>query len=234
MSLRKIASVVVALLFVLVGLMSVAQAEESRSVASIVPVKKLDWKIDSLGLDYQHGEDVMLPEDWQGDHCTNKVLRFSVRAESDSVIPYYLNGGWDKWTLGVELHYSDQKANEKPDHGQDAGFKEMGFNVTVKRHLFDRKFYVGFIAGLSYVHEFPKFENRDWKHGDMNSNIAHSHCLGTWGPIVGKDWHVYKSWSLRTELRGTHTSDPFGSDSGKNFLGGVIGVTYRFPVKAAQ
>jgi hypothetical protein len=217
MTLRKFAYAVVVLAMVLtVGLVAVVQAEEET------------WKIDSLGFDYQHGEDVLLPEEWQGDHCTNLVIRWSVRAESDSVIPYYLNDSWDKWTLGLEFHYSDSKANEKPDHGQDAGYKEMGFNVTVKRHFFDKMFYVGWLAGLAYIDEFPQFENRDWKHGDMNSNIGHSHCVGTWGPMIGKDWHIYEGWSLRTEFRGTHTSDPFRSDSGKNFIAGVAGVTYRF------
>ena len=217
MTLRKFAYAVMVLLITLtVGLMAVVQAGEKN------------WKIDSIGVDYQHGEDSMLPEEWQGDHCTNLVVRYSVRIESDSLIPYLLNDGWNKWTIGIEGHYSDSKANEKPDYGQDAGFKEMGFNVTVKRHLFNKLFYVGFLAGLSYVDEFPEFEDRRWKHGDLNSNIAHSHCLGTWGPMVGKDWHVYDAWSVRTELRGTHTSDPFGSDSGKNFLAGTIGVTYKF------
>lgn len=213
---KKLTYVVALALTLAISLGTIAQAEEKT------------WKIDSLGFDYQEGGDVMLPDYWQGDHATNLVKRYSLRAESDSLAPYLLNDSWDKWTLGLEGHYSAHKANEKPDQGQDTGFKEMGFNVTVKRHLFNRSFYVGFIAGLSYVHEFPQFENRNWKHGDMNSNIGRSHCLGTWGPMVGKDWHVYKAWSMRTELRGTHTSDPFGSDSGKNFVAGTIGVTYRF------
>jgi len=186
------------------------------------------WKIDSIGFDYQHAEDVLLPEELQGDHCTNLVIRWSVRVESDSMIAYYLNDDWNKWTIGMEFHYSDQKANEKPDYGQDAGFKEIGFNITFKRHLFDRKFYIGVLAGLSYVEQFPAFENRDWKHGDMNSNIAHSNPLGSWGCMIGKDWKIYKTWSLRTEFRATHTSSVFGSDSGKNLLAGVLGVTKRF------
>lgn len=213
---RRLTYVVVLAIALTIGIRTMVQAGEEN------------WKIDSIGIDYQEGGDILLPEEWQGDHCTNLVKRYSLRVESDSLVPYLLNNSWDKWTLGLEGHYSAHKANEKPDYGQDAGFKEIGFNVTIKRHLFNKLFYVGFRAGLSYVDEFPEFENRDWKHGDMNSNIGHSHYLGTWGPMVGKDWHVNKAWSVRTELRGTHTSDPFEPDSGKNFLAGTLGVTYRF------
>lgn len=216
MTLRKFAYVIVGLCIVLTALLvSTVQAEK-------------DWKIDSLGVDWQYGKDFMLPKDWQGDHCANTVNRVSIRLESDSVVPYYLNESWDKWTLGLEGHYSDHKADERPDRGQDAGFKEIGFNVTAKRHLFDELFYVGFIAGLSYVGDLPEFENRDWKHGDAYSNIGRSHCLGSWGATVGKDWKVTNGWSIRTEGRLTHTSDPFRSDSGKNFGATVVGVTYRY------
>jgi hypothetical protein len=198
------------------------------SLGTMAQAAEKNWKIDSLGFDYQEGSDVLLSESLQGDHCTNLVKRFSLRIESDSIVPYYLNDSWDRWTLGLEGHYSMHKANEKPDRGQDTGFKEVGFNVTIKRHLFNKLLYIGFRGGLSYVNDFPEFENRDWKHGDMNSNIAHSHCLGTWGPMIGKDWPICEDWSMRTELSGTHTSDPFGSDSGKNFVAGTIGVTYKF------
>jgi hypothetical protein len=187
-----------------------------------------DWRIDSIGIDWQYGKDSMMPEDWQCDHCTNEVDRYSIRVESDSVIPYVLNDSWKKWTVGTELHYSDHKADEKPDYGQDTGFKEIGFNAILKRHIFNRLLYIGFIAGLSYVDNFPEFENKDWNHCDRYSCTGRSHWLGSYGAVAGKDWPMYKAWSLRTELRATHTSDPFRSYSGINFIAAVVGVTYRF------
>jgi len=185
------------------------------------------WKIDSIGLDLQYGRDSA--EDLQPRHSLNIVERISVRAESDSLMPYLLDESWDKWTAGAELHYSSHKANERPDNGQDTGFHEIGVNGVLKRHFFDKMFYIGGLAGLSYVHDMPRFENRPWKSDDRRSNIGRSHCLYTVGALAGRDWQVLQTaWSVRTELRLTHSSDPFHADHGKNFAAGVLGATYRY------
>ena len=178
--------------------------------------------IDNVGADWGYGRDYILPEAWRSDHCYNTVNRWSIRAESRRLIFS------EKWGLQGELLYSAHKADEYPDHGQDTGFKEWGFNLILKRYFFDDMFYAGILAGLSYVHDFPNFEDRDWPDRDLESNLGRSHCLGSWGGVIGKDWHVYKDWSLRTEARLTHTSDPFGPDMGKNFIGWSFGATRHF------
>jgi hypothetical protein len=194
----------------------------ANSAATISCKKPLWGFIDSVGFDWQYGRDYMLPDSWKGEHCLNKVNRWSVRAESRSLLLP------EKWGIQLELLYSAHKADEHPDHGQDTGFKELGINLAVKRYFFDDMFYVGWLAGLSYVGEFPNFENRDWPDRSLESNLGRSHYLGTWGPMVGKDWHIYKAWSFKTEMRFTHTSDPFNTDMGKNFLGATVGFTYNF------
>jgi len=198
----------------------VAHAEES---AATLNCKKPLWGfIDSVGADYQYGMDYMLPDSLRGEHCFNTVVRWSVRAESRSLLFS------EKWGLQLELFYADHKADEYPDYGQDTGFKEIGVNLALIRHFFDDMFYVGWLAGLAYVDEFPNFEDRDWPDRSLESNVGRSHCLGTWGPMVGRNWHIYKAWSLKTEMRLTHTSDPFRTDMGKNFLAGVVGFSYNF------
>ena len=171
-----------------------------------------------IGYDWMYGKDAWIPDDWASPSCENTVNRFSIRYETNKFFP-----SWDKWFIGGEFHYSMHKADEAPggsyydEHpGHDAGFREYSFNLTIKRLMFDDLFYVGWVMGLSYWYE------RD--HG--MHNLGNSHCLGSWGPTLGKDWHIYKAWSIRTELRLTHTSDPFRSDRGKNYGTGVIGISY--------
>ena len=175
---------------------------------------KADIKI---GGDWMYGKDVLLPDAWQSPSCENTVNRFSIRAETNEIFP-----SLDKWFFGIEGMYSMHKADEKPEGsywmGHDAGFREYSFNVTISRQMFDDLLYVKWIMGLSYWH------NRDVR----SHNLGDSHCLGTWGPAIGKDWNLYKTWSLRTEFRMTHTSDPFRSDRGKNYGTFMMGVTYTF------
>jgi hypothetical protein len=179
--------------------------------------------IDNIGIDLEWGKDFMLPDTLRGDHVLNSVKRISARAESRNLIFS------DKWGLQFEFKYSAHKGDEQPDHGQDAGWKELGFNLALIRHFYDDLFYVGWLAGLSYVDEFPNFENRDWPDRSLESNVGRSHCLGTWGPMVGKNWKFGEThWSLKTEMRFTHTSDPFRTDMGKNFISGTLGVSYVF------
>ena len=211
-------SYVVAAIVLLIG----TNVYASESAATLSCKKPLWGFIDSVGADYQYGKDYMLPDSSRGEHCFNTVLRWSVRAESRSLLFSR------KWGVQLEFLYSDHKADEFPDRGQDAGFKEWGVNLALKRYFFDDMFYVGFLAGLSYVDEFPNFENRDWPDRSLESNVGRSHCLGSWGPMVGKDWRIYKAWSLKTEMRLTHTSDPFNTDMGKNFLAGTVGFSYNF------
>ena len=196
------------------------------------------WKIDKIGVDYTWGRDSWLPDTLEGDHSDNVVRRISLRAESDSLMPYLLNDSWSKWTLGGELHYSAHKANEEPASGpedrnydQDTGFHEIGFNLFVKRNLFDNMLYVGALGGLAYVDDFPKFENRpNWSKENQRSDIGRSHCLYTVGALAGKDWRLFKSaWALRTEGRFVHTADPFNwSYDGKYFAQYVVGLTYSY------
>lgn len=196
------------------------------------------WKIEKIGIDYTWGQDSWLPDTLQGDHSDNVVRRISLRAESASLIPYLLDDSWSEWTLGGELQYSAHKANEEPSHGpearkydQDTGFHEIGFNLFVKRNLFNKMFYLGALAGLGYVDSFPKFENRDnWSKENQRSDIGRSHCLYTVGALAGKDWQLFKSaWALRTEGRFIHTADPFNwSYDGKYFAEYVVGLTYSY------
>lgn len=168
-----------------------------------------------IGTDLMYGKDTWIPNDWQSPSCENMVKRFSIRAETNAIFP-----SLEKLFIGGELQYSAHKADEKPEGsyhmGHDAGFKEYSFNLTIKYMLFDDLLYAGWVMGLSYWYE------RD---NDMH-NLGDSHCLGSWGPMIGKDWHIYKAWSIRTEIRLTHTSDPFRSDRGKNYGTGVIGISY--------
>lgn len=193
-----------------------------ESAATISCKKPLWGFIDSVGFDWQYGQDYMLPDDWKGEHCLNRVNRWSVRAESRNLLLP------EKWGIQLELLYSAHKADEVPDRAQDTGFKEWGINLAVKRYFFDDMFYVGCLAGLSYVDEFPNFENRDWSDRSIEADVGRSHCLGSWGLMAGRDWHIYKAWSLKTEMRLTHTSDPFNTDKGKNFLAGAVGFSYNF------
>ena len=144
--------------------------------------------------------------------------RFSARVETNNIFP-----SWHKWFIGGEFQYSMHKADERPEGayglGHDAGFREYSFNLTLKRQMFDDLFYLGVLAGVSYWYE------RD--HG--MHDLGGSHWLGTWGGMIGRDWNIYKAWSVRSEFRMTHTSDPFrNDDKGKNYLSGVIGLSYRF------
>jgi len=187
------------------------------------------WQFEKIGADFTYGRDAWLPDSLQGDHSDNIVERISLRAESDSLVPHMLSDSWSQWTVGAEVHYSAHKANEHPDHDQDTGFHETGCNLILKRNLFDRALYLGVLAGLSYVSNFPKFEDRDWSREHRYSDIGRSHCLYTVGVLLGRDWQLFKSaWSLRTEGRLVHTADPFWwSYDGKNFASYVVGLTYR-------
>jgi len=177
-----------------------------------------------VGFDWQYGKDyILLSEAWQSPDCINTVNRFSVRAETNDIPLLWGLDLLGSWYYGAEFQYSVHKADERPTGeygiGHDAGFKEYSFNLTIKRQMFDDLFYLGLLAGMSYWHE------RD--HG--MHDLGDSHWLGTWGGMLGRDWNIYKAWSVRSELRMTHTSDPFRTnDKGKNYLSGVVGLSYRF------
>jgi len=193
----------------LIGISDDYYAEESAAKAASDKTRSI------IGSDWMYGKDAWLPDEWESPSCENTVNRFGIRYETNKFFP-----SWDKWFIGGEFQYSMHKADEKPEGsyhmGHDAGFKEYSFNLTIKRLMFDDMFYLGWVMGVSY------WIDRD--HG--MHNLGDSHVLGSWGPMIGKDWHIYKAWSLRTELRLTHTSDPFRSDRGKNYGTGVIGVSY--------
>lgn len=173
--------------------------------------------IDNVGFDLAYAKDEWFPTDFvKSDRCTNVVKRLSIRAETSKIIP------WEKWRVGAEVGYSAHKADELPGGryhiGHDAGFKEWNWNIIVKRDMFNNLFYLGGVAGVSY-----------WSDRDNGmQNLGDSHWLGTWGALIGKDWNIYKAWSLRTEVRATHTSDPFRSDMGKNYFGWNFGFTRHF------
>jgi hypothetical protein len=90
------------------------------SLGTMAQAAEKNWKIDSLGFDYQEGSDVLLSESLQGDHCTNLVKRFSLRIESDSIVPYYLNDSWESqretrpwaryWLQGSGIQCNNKKA----------------------------------------------------------------------------------------------------------------------------
>ena len=215
---KKLFSIIVLLVIVFSG--SICMANSAAVDASKQP---LFGFIDNIGVDWQYGRDYMLPDTLRGEHCVNTVNRVVVRAESRRLIFS------DKWGIQGEFHYSAHKADEVPDHGQDTGFKEFGVNLALIRHFLDDMFYVGLRAGLSYIPEFPEFENRDWPDRCLEANVGRSHCFGTWGPMVGKNWKIKGNpWSVRTEMGITHSSDPLRTDSGRNFAHMSLGLTYSF------
>ena len=180
--------------------------------------------IDSVWFEYEISEDFFLPDQMRGEHALNRVNRYGIGAESRSLlIPS------EKWAILCSLQYSAHKANEQPDYGQDTGFKEWGILFGIKRYLWERA-YVGLHAGLSYVDEFPNFENRDWPDRSLESNVGRSHTLGSWGASVGYNWRIPKiqNWSVMTEARITHTSDPWSTDMGKNLAGLGLKLVYNF------
>ena len=202
---KKLIGIIVTVLFVFT-FSGVANAlfmdDESKSITRI-------------GVDWSYGKSEWLFEDMQSPSCENTVNRFTLRAETNSLFP-----SLDKLFIGGELRYSMHKADEKPEGsyhmGHDAGFREYGFNATAKWEF--GWFYAGVFAGVSYWYE------RD----NGMHNLGDSHCLGTWGPLAGLNIPITGPWELRLEGRGAHTSDPFQSDRGKNWLEGTIGVSYVF------
>lgn len=182
--------------------------------------------IDSVEFNWGYYKDAWFPGDlWQSDDCTNTVNRFSLRAETSKIIP------WDKWRVGAEVGYSMHKADEKPGgsywhvhpdgshNTHDAGFREYSLNFTVTRDVLFKNLYLGIVFGISgwYLRD----------HG--MHNLGDSHLLGTWGGLLGyKHRFGETNWGARAEVRATHTSDPFNSDMGKNYLGGNMSLIRYF------
>lgn len=165
-----------------------------------------------IGFSWMHGQDFILPSAFQSEECTNMVNRFSFGIESNDLLPT----GWEKWWVGGELGYAIRKADQR-DGPHDAGMRTYSLLFTVKREMFNL-FYVGCLAGIGYWYK------RDVRPYDLGD----SHFLGTFGVMVGKDWKIYKAWSLKTELRATHCSDPFQGDHGKYYLQSGLGLVYNF------
>lgn len=165
-----------------------------------------------VGIDLQAGTDVILPGNYASDSWVNSVKRLSIRYETNDFL-------WDSLWLGVEGVYSTHKADSKTVPGFDTGFTDYGVNFTAKYQLFDDLFYVGVLGGFSY-----------WPTRDHGGHFGNSHWLGTFGALAGKDWNIFETpWSIRTELRFTHTSDPWGPDpDDMELISGVIGVSYKF------
>ena len=97
--------------------------------------------------------------------------------------------------------------------------KEIGFYVIPKYywHTKHTDIYVGIPLGFSHL-----MDTED------QPNFADSGLLGTFGLAIGLDTPLKKNLSLRTEYRATHTSDPLGSDAGRNLHGILIGLRYRW------
>ena len=173
-----------------------------------------------MGLDWTYGKDYMMPDALNAEESMATVNRLSLRYEDDWFLP-------EKWNWQWELHYSAHKFDEL--HGpQDSSMKEIGINLAIKRSFFDELFYVGFFAGMSRALDTPEFGNRRWSDRELSARIGDSGWLGSWGPLVGRDWRLQGRWGLRTEMRFIHTSDPFRQDCGKNYGQMVLGLTYSF------
>ena len=166
-----------------------------------------------VGFDIQAGTDVICPGNYASDTWVNTVSRASIRYELNTLLPY------ENLWLGVEGVYSRHKAHSKVIPGFDTGFVDLGVNFTAKYQLFDDLFYVGVLGGFSY-----------WANRDHGGHFGSSHYLGTFGAMVGKDWNIFDTaWSVRTEIRFTHTSDPLGPDpDDMELLSGIVGVSYNF------
>lgn len=182
---------------------------------------------ESISFGFQFGKDQLLPDSLKGKHSRNTVWRYLIQGENKTILP-------EPYSFVLEGHYSKHKADEHPDDGQDTGMQEIGANLWLKREFFRERwydFYCMIGGGFSYVLKFPNFENRDWDKMDMKSDIARSHFLGTFGGAFGKEFDISflaDNWSATTEVRLTHTSDPFGPDFGKNYGVFQIMLKYRF------
>ena len=166
-----------------------------------------------IGFDLQAGTDVICPGNYASDKWVNTVERMSLRYELNTLLPY------ENLWIGIEGVYSRHKAHSKTVPGFDTGFVDYGVNFTAKYQFFDDLFYVGILGGFSY-----------WFNRDHGGHFGSSHYLGTFGAMTGKDWKVFDTpWSIRTEIRFTHTSDPFGPDpDDMELISAVVGVTYTF------
>lgn len=146
--------------------------------------------VDSISFVYNHGEDYMFPDSLRGEHALNNVNRYGFAGE--------MRG--EKWGLELRLLYSAHKADEVPDHGQDTGFKVWEGMLGVNRYFLPGpfEFSIGVFAGLGYIDEFPRFENRDWPDRSLESNIGQSHVVGRWGLKIQKDILLYSTSASET------------------------------------
>lgn len=164
-----------------------------------------------VGFDFQTGTDGILSEGWQSKSWYNSVDRASIRYELNTLLPY------ETLWIGAEALYSRHRGHSRRIPGHDACFIDYGLNLTVRYQPFESWPYIGALAGASY------WTNRDLDVGDLGN----SHLLGSWGAMIGKDWGIFDtSWSIRTEIRATHTSS--GEGFGKNYGSAVVGVSYQF------
>jgi len=123
--------------------------------------------------------------------------------------------------LDGELVFSQHRSTPKISNEISYRARELGVNIVGKYQLGNRTWlfnpYIGWLFGMAWL-----IDRKD------QPNWAESGTLGTWGPVIGINIPINPKTDIKAEYRITHTSDPFGGDSGRNFEGVVLGMTYHF------
>lgn len=181
------------------------------SVISLIPsVTYAKPFIDSVGFDVQYSS--TLPNVVESKSHKHRATRYIARAGKRLS---------EHWELDGEFHYSYCSSSPRRSSEQRYRAKETGVNLAIHYNLGNRSWiadpYVGWMAGLSWL-----VNKRD------QPNWAESGCLGSWGPMIGLSIPVSPRTDLRIEGRISHTSDPFGGDSGRNLRGIAVGLSYYF------
>jgi hypothetical protein len=125
------------------------------------------------------------------------------------------------WELEGEFHFSRHFSSPKNASERHFTARETGINAVIHYRFrgSEAKWdpYIGWFAGLSWLIDTK--EQPNW---------AESGVLGSWGPMIGLNIPIMKNNGARIEFRISHTSDPFGSDSGRNLRCISVGVIHWF------
>jgi hypothetical protein len=166
--------------------------------------------IDSGGFDFLYGSE--LPHIVESSSHTHRVARYIARAGKQLS---------KHWELEGEGYFSQHVSNPKIPGETRYRARESGVNLVVHYQFGNRTWvadpYIGWCAGLSWLID-----------EENQPNWAESGCLGTWGPMAGISIPITIHNDVRAEFRITHSSDPFGSDSGRNFRCISVGFTHYF------
>jgi len=166
--------------------------------------------IDNGGFDFQYS--TALPHVVESSSHNHRVHRYTGRLGKDLS---------KHWELEGEFNFSEHSSSPKVPTETKYTAREAGVNAVIHYHLGNRSWfmdpYIGWCAGLSWL--IDKKEQPNW---------ADDSLLGTWGPMAGISIPITIHNDIRAEFRITHSSAPFGSDSGRNFRCISVGFTHYF------